>query len=346
MDIVKRRRFLVAACLAMVILGAVVGMISEGWSFVTALYVIVQIVTTVGYGDVVVHGDGMQLFMTAYVLLSLLVVANLLNIITNSVIEQHSSALRERMERFEFLTQSMRDLDVFSNEGKRSRVQHAVVATGYLLGFAIVGTLFFRFMEHCVCPDQDAGRLSGGDCQDEDYYACKATGDNALSWANALYMSVVTMTTVGFGDFTPKSWEGRLFAIFWMIGGVAATGNFITAMSALIAGEDDGTALEDVGAMNEALFKAMDKDGNGFLTRCEYTRYILIKHGLVPKDIVDEIDSKFDFMDDGGNGQVTWEMVQEAARRSRCRSRLPPGGGRHGEHCLNHCLCSQDSQRR
>jgi len=317
LQVLRRHRLLAMACLVMVVLGVVVGMVFQNWSLVDALYVITQIVTTVGYGDVIVKSDSMQLFMAAYVLLSLLIIANLLNIVTNSIIEQNSKALRDRMARLEFLAGSVRDLDASGSAEGRSRVDNAIVATGYLLAFVTIGTVFFRFMEGCTCPDKNVNNLSNEDCQDEAYHTCIADGHLPLTWANSFYMSVVTMTTVGFGDFTPKSQASRLFAIFWMLGGVAATGNFIKAISEWMAGDGDETVLEDVGAMNEALFQAMDTDRNGFLTRSEYTRYILIKHGLVPKDIVDEIDAKFDFMDTSGSGQVTWEMVQEAAGRSR-----------------------------
>jgi len=329
-EVFRRRRTLVAACLAMVALGVVVGMLGEGWSFVTSLYFIVQIVTTVGYGDVTVVGEWMQVFMAVYVLLALLVVANLLNLVTKSVIETHSKALRQRMERLEFadtLANSIRDLDVVSNGEERSAVDNALVATSFLVASIAIGTIFFRFMEHCACPPHDADSSFEDGCSDETYSTCMATGGVEMSWSNALYMSVITVTTVGFGDYTPKSWEGRLFAIFWMIAGVAVTGYFISAMSALIAGEADDEALEDAGAINEGLFKAMDKDGNGFLTRSEYSRYILIKHGLVPQDIVAEIDRKFDYMDSSGTGQVTWEMVQEAALRSRHPGSTPAARG-------------------
>jgi len=40
------------------------------------------------------------------------------------------------------------------------------------------------------------------------------------SWFNSLYFSVVTLTTVGFGDFTPHTTAGKVFTIFYIIFGV------------------------------------------------------------------------------------------------------------------------------
>lgn len=40
------------------------------------------------------------------------------------------------------------------------------------------------------------------------------------SWFNSLYFSVTTLTTVGFGDFTPHTTAGRVFTIFYILFGV------------------------------------------------------------------------------------------------------------------------------
>ena len=40
-------------------------------------------------------------------------------------------------------------------------------------------------------------------------------------WLDALYFSVVTLTTVGLGDFAPKTDLGKAFTIFYVLAGVA-----------------------------------------------------------------------------------------------------------------------------
>ncbi len=58
------------------------------------------------------------------------------------------------------------------------------------------------------------------------------------SWLDSVYFCVVTLATVGYGDFTPTTTWGRLFAIPYIILGVAMLGVFIQ-----IAGR---TALEEL----------------------------------------------------------------------------------------------------
>jgi voltage-gated potassium channel len=47
------------------------------------------------------------------------------------------------------------------------------------------------------------------------------------SWVDAVYFSVVTLTTVGFGDFAPQTDAGKLFTIFYIILGIGIILSFI-----------------------------------------------------------------------------------------------------------------------
>ena len=40
------------------------------------------------------------------------------------------------------------------------------------------------------------------------------------TYFQSLYFSVITLTTVGFGDFSPDTFAGRLFTIFYVLIGV------------------------------------------------------------------------------------------------------------------------------
>ena len=50
------------------------------------------------------------------------------------------------------------------------------------------------------------------------------------SWVDSVYFSVVTLTTVGFGDITPQTDAGKLFTIVYIILGIGMILGFINAV--------------------------------------------------------------------------------------------------------------------
>merc|ERR1712217_156134 len=52
------------------------------------------------------------------------------------------------------------------------------------------------------------------------------------SWDESLYLSIITLTTIGFGDYTVKTQNGYLFCTLWMLFGVASFANMVGRFSA------------------------------------------------------------------------------------------------------------------
>src|SRR5436190_12189442 len=75
-----------------------------------------------------------------------------------------------------------------------------------------------------------------------------------LNWLDSLYTSTQTLTTVGYGDVTPKSSAGRLFAIFLMIVGV---GTVLYALSVLAQAAMRAEIVEAIGQRRK--LKEMEK---------------------------------------------------------------------------------------
>lgn len=50
------------------------------------------------------------------------------------------------------------------------------------------------------------------------------------SYVDSLYFSVVTLTTIGFGDFAPQTDAGKLFTVFYIIMGIGVILTFINTL--------------------------------------------------------------------------------------------------------------------
>lgn len=48
-----------------------------------------------------------------------------------------------------------------------------------------------------------------------------------LTWVDAFYFSVISFTTVGYGDISPQTNAGKLFTAIYLIIGIAIFGAFI-----------------------------------------------------------------------------------------------------------------------
>ncbi len=58
-----------------------------------------------------------------------------------------------------------------------------------------------------------------------------ANNPNVASIGDALWWAVVTTTTVGYGDVSPVTWEGRLIAVGLMLVGIAVIGVFTATLA-------------------------------------------------------------------------------------------------------------------
>lgn len=50
------------------------------------------------------------------------------------------------------------------------------------------------------------------------------------SYVDSIYFSVVTLTTIGFGDFAPKTDVGKIFTILYIIAGIGMILSFINTI--------------------------------------------------------------------------------------------------------------------
>jgi potassium channel subfamily K len=273
----------------------------EGWSALTALYVIVQIVTTVGYGDITVSTEQGKFFMAFYVVLTILILGAIVTDCVDTMLANNTAMLRKHINKVHKLKKKetrSRFLEILKE------FEHLIVSGIVFAIFVAFGTVFYATFEKCTCS---YGVTAVKDCIDGVDEICAATGGYVKTWTDAFYMSVITLTTVGFGDHAPRSDVGRAVGCVWMLFGVVATANFASAFGALLIGAQKND--HRIGKVTEEIFQKIDKNKDGEIDRREFRTYAFLKFGLVTYEDLDEIDNLFDAIDTDGDGTLSHDEV-------------------------------------
>lgn len=89
-------------------------------------------------------------------------------------------------------------------------------------------------------------------------FESKSTEANITGGWDALWYSIVTITTVGYGDFYPVTTWGRITAIFVMVAGVGLIGVIASLLSGLLIG--DGGNSDPVQSVDAGAITALEKE--------------------------------------------------------------------------------------
>lgn len=69
-----------------------------------------------------------------------------------------------------------------------------------------------------------------------------------LAWLDSVYLSVISLTTVGYGDFSPATSTGKVFTMFYVVAGIGIFVALATAVGShlIAARESDRKFTETV----------------------------------------------------------------------------------------------------
>lgn len=132
------------------------------------------------------------------------------------------------------------EMDSHGHEGKTLMDRHpSILSTILLLLVTLIGTLAYAALEkECV----DSSRTSFEERQlcfaeqpgEEDEHG-NAKGWQHISTIDALYMTVISITTIGYGDYSPSTYGSKWFSIIYIPIAVAFTANAVDHFSQGIA---------------------------------------------------------------------------------------------------------------
>merc|ERR1719265_1585968 len=278
-------------------------MIFEKFAFVEAAYVTVQIMTTVGYGDFTssISRGGTYVFLCFFIIGSLILIAYVINSLVEIIVTGPSDYFRSKLRLLEGIDASQRTKTFTETTLTRLWVPQAVIdfymklnaliiASIFCCIFLGIGAIFFAVIEGCTC--QQFGQPIEG-CKVSE---CSTTGGRTMSFGYALYMCIVTLSTCGFGDYSPSTHGGMWFAIFWIVLGVAVFANFVAAMIQFFVERDLDTTYHLKCKITREMFDKMDRNQDGTISKAEFRRFVLLKFSLIEESILDEIDVQYEYL--------------------------------------------------
>jgi len=284
--------------IAYFIAAVAVHMPGEDWGIGDCLYFAVVVVTTVGYGDYLPSTDNMKLVTIVFVHFGLSIVVLALGIIQDIVTHiSITAAVKKEMGRKggQNKTNAVGIFDMAAWERKQKRIGVAKAVALYVF-FLVAGTLFFA---------------KEMDDYQEDYGMPAGSFSHRL--VDGLYLSVITITTVGFGDFSPKSDQGKIFSMFFMLIGIPVFGSAFSMINDLLySGGSEPLVLHKIqGALDQNKYQHITafvddfrkQAGNyaemkeGHVSRLEFLAFVLTQNGVAEVSNIANVMRNFDEID-------------------------------------------------
>lgn len=152
---------------------------------VDALYFSVVTLCTIGYGDIVPDTAFTKMFTCVFILVGFGFIDILLHGLVTYVLDQQEAVMMGTVDLNQFNT--MMTKYIIDTEKGRMRIRIKVaLALAVVIICIAVGIIGIHFLED-------------------------------LHWVDSIYLSVTSVTTVGYGDYAFRTLPGRCFAIIWLL---------------------------------------------------------------------------------------------------------------------------------
>ncbi|GLJ07106.1 hypothetical protein SUGI_0058370 [Cryptomeria japonica] len=251
---------------------------NETNAIVDALYFCIVTMCTIGYGDITPMTTSTKLFSCFFVLVGFGFIDILLGGMVTYVLDKQENLLLHTVEGSRHDLAKTYIVDV--KKGRMRIRMKVALALGVVILCIGVGTTVMHFSEN-------------------------------LGWTDSFYLSVMSVTTVGYGDHAFKTLPGRLFASIWLLVSTLAVARaFLYFAEARI---DKRHRLIAKWVLHRDMtiedLVAADIDNNGFVSKSEYVIYKLKEMGKVEEKDIVEIVKQFNRLDTDNCGKITLSLL-------------------------------------
>nr|XP_043636284.1 two-pore potassium channel 5 [Erigeron canadensis] len=254
----------------------------ETHPIVDALYFCIVTMCTIGYGDIAPVTPTAKLFSCFFVLVGFGFIDIMLSGVVNYVLDLQENMLMNS-----------------------SRVDHPIETKfspiDYIYDFA-KGRIRIRLK---VCLALCVVLLSIGIGTFVLYYV------EDLGWVDSLYLSVLSVTTVGYGDRAFRTLLGRLFASFWLLFSTLMVARAFLYLTEARIDKRHRRLANWVLHRQITVKDLLDADINnsGFLSKSEYIVFKLKEMQKIEERDIMEICNQFSKLDSSNSGKITMRRL-------------------------------------
>ncbi|KAL6223341.1 hypothetical protein ACLB2K_006728 [Fragaria x ananassa] len=249
---------------------------------VDALYFCIVTMCTIGYGDIAPETPLTKVFSCVFVLVGFGFIDILLSGVVNYVLDLQENIILTGIQMSHHHHHGNRSHRGFSDyivdvAKGRMRIRLKVgLALGVVVMCIGVGALVLCFMED-------------------------------LSWIDSIYLSVMSVTTVGYGDKAFKTLPGRLFAAVWLLFSTLAVARAFLYLAEARVDKRHRKIVKWVLHRDITVqdLLAADINNHGFISKSEYIVYKLKEMGKIDEKDIMQICDQFSKLDSNHSGKIT-----------------------------------------
>eukprot|EP01134_Creolimax_fragrantissima_P003526 CFRG3526T1 len=140
-----------------------------------------------------------------------------------------------------------------------------------------------------------------------------------LVYLDCVYLSVVTLTTVGYGDISVSTPKSRLFSLFYIIFGVYIFLGRLTMITDSVNKYVEYKRIQKVlhKGVTLELIEEMDTTGDGQLDLLEFSVGFLIRMGKINQRDVNRLKALFAKLDRDGDGHLGYDDLLDDSEKKK-----------------------------
>ncbi|KAG2717617.1 hypothetical protein I3760_03G183800 [Carya illinoinensis] len=134
-----------------------------------------------------------------------------------------------------------------------------------------------------------------------------------MSWVDSFYLSVTSVTTVGYGDYAFTTITGRCFAVIWLLVSTLAVARAFLYLTELRIDKRNRRIAKWVLQKKITVgdLVAADLDNDGSISKAEFVIYKLKEMGRISEKDILQIGKQFDLLDGSNCGKITLADLME-----------------------------------